>query len=247
MDYRTNFSGPRPQALKILLLLAVALLAAGCGSADDEEPGLTNVEPREAVRSPGEPEVPVPEPDETTPMPAIGGEATPDDMLLPVDKQLYAVATIDPASGSSVSGELRLREDGERVYITGTVEGLAPGEHGLHIHTVGDCSAPDASSAGGHFDPQDDSHGSPDESIGRHHLGDLGNITADASGIAEVNKEDAEMSLETGENSILGRAVVVHAEADDFVSQPSGAAGARIGCGVIELDVSPAYEGEKGL
>ena len=166
---------------------------------------------------------------------------------MPVEEQLYAVATIGPASGSSVSGEVRFHQDGETVRITGTVQGLAPGEHGLHIHTVGDCSAPDASSAGGHFDPEEDSHGSPDEPIGRHHLGDLGNITADASGAAKVNKEDAEMSLETGENSILDRAVVVHADADDFVSQPSGAAGARIGCGVIELDVGPAYEGEKDL
>lgn len=247
MDYRTFIPKPRPQALAVPLLIAIALAAASCGSANDDEPGLTNVEPREGMRAPDEPEVPVPESDETKPVPAISGEAAQDDTVAPVEKQIYAVTTIGPASGSSVSGELRFHQDGETVRITGMVQGLAPGEHGLHIHTVGDCSAPDASSAGGHFNPEDDSHGSPDEPIGRHHLGDLGNITADASGVAKVNKEDAEMSLETGENSILGRAVVVHADADDLVSQPSGAAGARIGCGVIELDVGPAYEGEKDL
>lgn len=244
MDYRTFLSKPR--ALAVPLLIAVALAAASCGSADDE-PGLTNVEPREGMRAPDEPEVPVPESDKTSPVPVTSGNAAPGDTVAPVDKELYAVAIIGPASGSSVSGELRFHQDGEDVSITGTVQGLAPGEHGLHIHTVGDCSAPDASSAGGHFDPEDDSHGSPDEPIGRHHLGDLGNITADTSGMAKVNKKDAEMSLGTGENSIIGRAVVVHADADDFVSQPSGAAGARIGCGVIELDVGPAYEGEKDL
>ena len=229
------------------LLLAAALVLTGCGSEDDtadnDEPAvLTDVQPVGAARSPHPPEVPLPPDDGAQPGPAIDGDAAPGESTQPVERQIYATAKIVAASGSDVRGELRFHQDGDRVRIQGSVQGLEPGEHGLHIHTVGDCSAPDAASAMGHFAPDGDPHGSPDEPAGRHHVGDLGNITTNQSGLAEIDKTDAEMTLQTGEKSIVGRAVIVHAGADDLVSQPSGAAGARVGCGIIEIDVSAAYQ-----
>jgi Cu-Zn family superoxide dismutase len=103
--------------------------------------------------------------------------------------------------------------------------------HGFHIHENGDCSAPDGSSAGGHFNPTDQNHGGPDASV--HHIGDLGNIRADENGNATYEATLSFLSLGDGENSILNRGLIVHALEDDLVSQPTGAAGARLACGVI--------------
>jgi len=107
-----------------------------------------------------------------------------------------------------------------------------PGEHGFHVHENGDCSAPDASSAGGHFNPADHEHAGPDAE--RQHMGDMGNITAGEDGTARVDAEYRFLVLDPeADNSIMGKAVVVHAGADDMSSQPSGDAGARVACGVI--------------
>ena len=122
---------------------------------------------------------------------------------------------------------------GEGVHFTGKITGLPPGPHGFHIHENGDCSAPDASSAGGHFNPAGVNHGRPDAEP--HHAGDLGNIEADASGNAEVNIHVNGVTLAEGANSIKGKAVIVHAAADDYATQPTGNAGARLACGVITV------------
>jgi Cu-Zn family superoxide dismutase len=111
--------------------------------------------------------------------------------------------------------------------------GLAPGTHGMHIHEFGDCSAPDAASAGKHFNPHDALHGAPSEKAGRRHAGDLGNVTADASGSVRVVLQDS--LLESAPDlKVVGRAVIVHAGEDDLVSQPGGASGEPVACGVIE-------------
>ena len=143
-----------------------------------------------------------------------------------------AWAQLQPKSGSDVTGEVQFTETEDGVLVVATVEGLAEGKHGIHIHETGDCSAPDASSAGGHFSPQDDPHGAPEDPAGERHLGDLGNLTADASGAASFQRTDEQLTL-TGQHSIIDQAVVVHAEPDDLTSQPSGSAGARVACGVI--------------
>jgi Cu-Zn family superoxide dismutase len=111
---------------------------------------------------------------------------------------------------------------------------LEPGPHGFHVHEFGDCSAPDGSSAGGHFAPLGSPHGPPDAGQGERHIGDLGNIVANADGVVEQELADSVIRLD-GENSIVGKAIIVHAGADDFTTQPSGAAGERVACGVIEL------------
>ena len=118
--------------------------------------------------------------------------------------------------------------------VTGSINGLEPGSiHGFHVHEKGDCSAPDAGSAGGHFNPNSQPHGNPDAPP--HHAGDTRNITADAQGVAQVDVQLSGVSLSSGgPEDILGKAVVVHAKPDDYKTQPSGASGDRIACGVIE-------------
>ena len=144
-----------------------------------------------------------------------------------------AIANVAPASGTLVSGRLQLMAMGQGVHIAGELGGLAPNStHGFHIHEKGDCGAADASSAGGHFNPAGAPHGNP--GTPPHHAGDMDNITADANGVAHVNLHVPGVSLGGDPaHDILGRALVVHADPDDYASQPSGNSGARIACGVI--------------
>ena len=144
-----------------------------------------------------------------------------------------AHVTLAPASGTQVTGNLTLVRMGDGLHVTGQVTGLAPGStHAIHIHEKGDCSAPDASSAGGHFNPGGEPHGQVNTPA--HHAGDMNNLVADGSGVATVDLRASGPSLGTGAASdAIGRAVIVHADADDYTSQPSGNAGARLACGVI--------------
>jgi Cu-Zn family superoxide dismutase len=141
---------------------------------------------------------------------------------------MRAVAELSPTQNQTARGTVMFEERAEGVHVTARLAGLTPGDHGFHIHAVGDCSAPDASSAGPHFNPDSAAHGSPDAAP--HHQGDLGNVTADANGEAVYEKTLQGVRLET----ILGKSVVVHASPDDMTSQPAGNSGGRIGCGVIE-------------
>ena len=141
--------------------------------------------------------------------------------------------TIDvkPTQGSKVSGSVSVAPMGQGVHFRGTVSGLTPGKHGFHIHEKGDCSAPDGASAGGHFNPDQKAHGAP--SATEHHAGDLGNIEAAADGTAKVDMHVNGVTLGTESNSIKGKAIIIHAGEDDFKTQPTGNAGARLACGVI--------------
>ncbi len=146
---------------------------------------------------------------------------------------MTAVAELQPTEGNSVSGEVQFAQTDSGVHVTARVTGLTPGKHGFHIHENGDCSAPDASSAGGHFNPTGVDHGAPTAAV--HHVGDLGNLEAGDDGVATYDETYDFLSLNQGDqNSILGKAVIVHAQPDDLTSQPTGAAGARVACGVIE-------------
>ena len=146
-----------------------------------------------------------------------------------------AVANLASASGSLVSGKLVLKPMAGGVHISGEVGGLRPGDaRGFHIHEKGGCSAADASSAGGHFNPTAQAHGRAGQ--GAHHAGDTDNIVADARGVARVNAHVAGVTLGGGAaNDIAGRAIIVHAAADDYATQPTGNAGARVACGVITI------------
>jgi Cu-Zn family superoxide dismutase len=145
-------------------------------------------------------------------------------------KMRRAVAVLHHSSNSKVHGVIHFVQKGEAVEVNGEVHGLTPGAHGFHIHEFGDCTSPDASSAGGHFNPGHKMHGGPHAAD--RHEGDLGNIKADASGTAKIHFSDKMLHL-SGKDSILGRSVIVHADPDDLKSQPSGNAGARVACGVV--------------
>jgi len=140
-----------------------------------------------------------------------------------------AIAVLHSASGSQVTGTVTFTKTGDTVSVVADITGLTPGKHGFHIHEFGDCSATDASSAGGHFNPMHKPHGAPDAA--ERHAGDMGNLEADSTGKAHLELKDSMLKL-SGENSILGRGVIVHEKVDDW-SQPTGNAGGRLACGVI--------------
>jgi Cu-Zn family superoxide dismutase len=123
------------------------------------------------------------------------------------------------------------------VKVAAKIEGLTPGQkHAFHIHQNGDCSAPDAMSAGGHYNPEGHPHGLPESD--QRHAGDLGNIQADNDGKAQYEITVRNITIAGAKNPIIGRGVIVHAKLDDG-SQPVGNAGGRIACGVIGA-VTPA-------
>ncbi len=137
-----------------------------------------------------------------------------------------AVARIEPTQGSQAHGTVEFRPSGDGVEIHADLSGLPEGRHGFHVHQNGDCSAPDASSAGPHFAFEVEP-GAPDRITGN-----LGELVADSSGHAVLDADVPRAELE-GDRSIVGRAVVVHARGNDPTVTPSGDAGARIACGVI--------------
>ena len=142
------------------------------------------------------------------------------------------IAVVRPTAGNDVSGTVVFERVPEGVEVSGEISGLNPGEHGFHVHEYGDLSAPDGTSAGGHFNPTGSLHGGPEDE--RRHVGDLGNITADDRGGARFSFVDDRLAME-GEKSIVGRGLIVHEGRDDLVSQPTGAAGARVGMAVIGI------------
>ena len=163
---------------------------------------------------------------------ALAGCDSDDDESLPME----AIAEIDPtmASGSNVTGRAVFTQDGSDITLTIDIQDASPGPHAAHIHATGDCSAPDGTSAGGHWNPTDTAHGK--WGAEPFHLGDLGNIPVGNDGTGSFELTTDLWDLGTGSDlDVVGKAIIVHAGADDFTSQPSGAAGARIGCGVIEL------------
>lgn len=165
--------------------------------------------------------------------------AQPAPVMATVGTLARAQAALAPASASLVSGRLVLLSQPGGVRITGTLGGLQPNaQAAFHIHERGDCSAVDASSAGAHFNPLSQAHGRSGQ--GAHHLGDIDNLQANARGQAELDLQVPGVVLGGGAgNDILGRALVVHAQPDDYRSQPAGNAGVRVACGVIRAVPQP--------
>lgn len=141
-----------------------------------------------------------------------------------------AVAVIHPTEGNKATGTVLFSRSGDGIRVQARLEGLGEGPHGFHIHAYGDCTAADGTSAGGHYNPLETPHAGPTSA--QRHVGDLGNINADGDGVATYNRVDTVISF-SGPANILGRGMVVHQGEDDMSSQPSGAAGPRVGCGVI--------------
>ena len=154
----------------------------------------------------------------------------------PITPVTKATAVLSPTMGSTVVGLVTFTQVAGGVRVVADVTGLAPGKHGFHVHENGDCSATDASTAGGHFNPHHSAHGAP--SSADRHAGDLGNLEADDAGKAHYERVDKDMTL-NGNDSLVGHSVIVHANADDFKTQPAGNAGARLACGVIAVPPPP--------
>jgi Cu-Zn family superoxide dismutase len=141
-----------------------------------------------------------------------------------------AIAVLNPTKGSAVSGIVTFEKTDKGVRIMARISGLTPGKHGFHIHEFGDCSAENASSAGGHFNPGGMPHSSP--MAEKRHVGDMGNLEADKDGNAMLDYVDGMITL-TGPQAVIGYGVIVHEKEDDLKSQPTGDAGGRLACGVI--------------
>lgn len=143
-----------------------------------------------------------------------------------------ASATLQPKSGTNTTGTVTFQQQPGGVMMTASISGLPPSSvHGFHVHEKGDCSAPDAMSAGGHFNPGGKPHGQM--TMPEHHAGDMNNVTADANGNVRVSMLLPDLSVGTEANGVIGRAVVVHKDPDDYKTQPTGNAGGRIACGVV--------------
>lgn len=202
---------------RTLMGLAIGLALAGCERAE------------------------TPTPATQAPVAATPAPAAPE----PVLPRASARVTLESVGDSGAGGELKFDEVDGALHVSGTLTGLDPGAtHAFHVHETGDCSAPDASSAGGHFNPDEAPHGSR-ASDGPHHAGDMPNQTADDGGNATVDQRLEGLEIASGgEHDIVGKAVIVHAQADDYATQPTGNAGARIACGVVELvQPAPDYQG----
>jgi len=175
---------------------------------------------------------------EQDPLPSFeqseSASAAPDDSNRGSPEARSVVTSINGKSGSSLSGQATLTEVDGGVEVAVTLYSAEPGLHALHIHQKADCSASDATSAGGHFAPRDHDHGMPEED--EHHLGDLGNIEVSQDGTAEAEVVAKNATLVPGgDRSFLGRAIMVHAKQDDG-GQPAGNAGRRVGCGEIPAE-----------
>lgn len=147
-------------------------------------------------------------------------------------KVTHASAVIYPTKGNELSGTVKFSQEKDGLHIQAHVTGLTPGEHGFHVHEFGNCACDDAVCAGDHFNPTHQKHGAPTDA--ERHVGDFGNLVADEEGVADYEFVDSQATL-CGPHSIIGRTVIIHAQPDDYVTQPTGNAGARIGCGVIGI------------
>ena len=144
--------------------------------------------------------------------------------------------TLDPKSDSKLSGNVVFTQENGEVTMTAIIDGLAEGMHAIHIHESADCSAKDGSSAGGHWNPTFEKHGKWGDPDG-YHRGDIGNFKVDANGNGTITMTTDQWCIDCDDETknIVGKAIIVHDGVDDFTSQPSGAAGTRVGCGVIKL------------
>ena len=149
----------------------------------------------------------------------------------PSPTPVEAKAELAPTTGNFAMGTVTFTQRGDRVLVAAQVRGLTPGPHGFHLHEKGDCSSGDGMSAGGHFNPTGKPHGDPHGAD--HHTGDMPMLVADATGNAILSTELTGMSIGGGAGDIVGKAVIVHKDADDFKTQPTGNSGARVACGVI--------------
>ena len=141
---------------------------------------------------------------------------------------------LEPKSNSNVSGNAVFTEENDKVTMVAVLEGLTPGTHAIHLHEKADCSASDGTSTGGHWNPTGQPHGKWGVTEG-YHKGDIGNFEADEKGNGTITFSTDQWCIGCGDatKDILGKAIIVHEGKDDFITQPTGAAGGRVSCGGI--------------
>lgn len=210
--------------MRLVILSAVALLCA-CATPGSTPP-TTGIPPADPTSGPGEPAP------GSARAPGSEGTMASGGTLEGFGGARKARAVMESRSGSPVTGSADFVQKGSGVELTLRVSGASAGEHGVHLHQNGDCSAPDASSAGEHWNPDGHPHGGPE---GATHAGDLGNISigADGNGTLRLTRESWSIGPSHGKHDVLGKSLVFHASKDDLASQPSGNSGARQACGVI--------------
>ncbi|HZL36511.1 MAG TPA: superoxide dismutase family protein [Tepidisphaeraceae bacterium] len=167
---------------------------------------------------------------------AVAGVAhSPMPLAEQADNAMQAVAHVHGAGANKakITGTVTFMQTSDGMKVVADIEGLSPGKHGFHIHEKPDLSAPDLSSAGGHFNPHKHKHGGPHSAS--HHAGDLGNLTADAKGHAHLDATFKGLSIE-GTDGVVGHSVIIHQDDDDLKTDPAGNAGKRIAGGVIKAD-----------
>ncbi len=212
--------------------LFAAVAALGLSACNPSSSGPVNANPAtdDAAPAAAAPGAMDPSPADATPG---AMDPSPADATAPA-QDATAMAELAPTQGNEAKGSISFKVVDGRVHVTGQVTGLKPGsEHGFHIHEKGDCSAPDGESAGGHFNPATQDHGSV--ASDPHHGGDMPNITADDKGVATVDAPvSTNVNIGKGDDfDIIGRGLIVHADPDDYTTQPTGNAGARLACAVI--------------
>jgi Cu-Zn family superoxide dismutase len=206
---------------KAALFLGIASLTYACGSGDKNDADKNNEKTKKEVA------------DAAFHKKDKIQKSTGEGKLDEADKGKHvskAFCVVNAKSDSEVVGAVTFTEVEGGVRIIADIGGLTPGKHGFHIHEHGDCSAPDATSAGGHFNPTKKKHGGPDSA--ERHVGDLGNIEANDQGLAHYDRVDNVISL-NGKESIIGKSIIIHSDPDDLVSDPTGNAGKRLACGEI--------------
>ena len=177
--------------MKYASVIAFSLLLAACGRNEDSAPAA---------------DVPAPAGDG----PSVATTTEPD-ATATAEATAGAAVQLSPTQGNTANGGIKLTASGTGVKLSGMIQGLKPdSEFGFHFHEKGDCSAPDATSAGAHFNPTSQDHGNPQAQP--HHAGDMLNVKSDAQGVAEVSIDNPDVSLQTGQpNDIIGKALVLHA------------------------------------
>ena len=149
------------------------------------------------------------------------------------DEAARATAALQPTKGSKAFGEATFEQVGDKVRVIVFAQGFKPdAEHGFHIHEAGDCGSGDGMSAKGHFNPHGKPHGDPKSA--ERHAGDLPSLKAGKDGRARIDATVDAISIGQGAGNIVGRGLIIHADPDDYKTQPTGNAGARIACGVIK-------------
>jgi Cu-Zn family superoxide dismutase len=206
-----------PRSMTALIYISSLLALGACGGSQPsaEAPATPEAAPADPAASGSDAEAST----EAAPAGSTAGEKT-------------VHATFESKSGSQLTGTATLTETADGVKVVVELDNVPPGEHGAHVHEKGDCSAPDGSSAGGHFNPESHPHALPGSTP--RHLGDLGNVSISGDGKGTIDIVAAGANLKEGDpNSFLGKAIIVHEKKDDG-GQPTGNAGGRIGCAVIQ-------------